>query len=161
MQGYVATAKRIAVLQHCDEEARAAQREVQRADLSDSERAIARAAGFPVGLPPTPCRLRSEGSAGIQLLLRLNPSKYHLGLPGFPRLNGRVHRAFTDSSARFDPFVCLPDNTVTKGRFSFVPDPPGNTTTGGPNGPLWSYNVSPEMELEARALFKQHVLVED
>jgi len=34
---------------------------------------------------------------------------------------------------------------------------PGPDSTGGPNGPLWSYNISPELELEARALVKNTV----
>ena len=90
------------------------------------------------------------------MLQRLNPSKYHVGLPGMPRLD-----SIKATGPRMDPFICLPDDTVTKGKFEWLPEQPVNTTTGGPNGPLWSYNMPREFELEARALFKHYVEVEE
>ena len=155
-KGHNETAEKLALLAHSDADMRASRREAQRQVLSEREREIARAAGFPCDGPVASCSLRSQGAAGFSLLQRLNPSKYHVGLPGMPRLD-----SIKATGPRMDPFICLPDDTVTKGKFEWLPEQPVNTTTGGPNGPLWSYNMPREFELEARALFKHYVEVEE
>ena len=48
-----------------------------------------------------------RGNAGIQLLHRLDPSRYHLGLPGFPPVDGHLATA-----PRYDPYTCLPNGMV-------------------------------------------------
>ena len=133
-------------------EAEASFRELRRASLTPEEKTIAQAAGFSVDSAPQPCELRSRRAGGLALARRLNPSKYDLGRPGFPELDDDLG----NSELRFDPYTCLPENKVRKGKMSYIPDPAGGRS-GGPSGPLWSYNISPEDEAKARAFVKRFV----
>ena len=152
LKGWSSTAERIAVLAESDAETEASAREQQRARLTAKEAAIARAAGFSVGAAPPPCELRSRRAGGLALARRLNPSKYDLTRPGFPPLDGTLV-----NQLRVDPFTCLPNNTVRKGNFAWVPRPAEGGRLGGPSGEMWSFNMSPEDEAYARGLVDEFV----
>jgi hypothetical protein len=75
------------------------------------------------------------------------------GLPGFPPLDS----AFAKPAP--DPFVCLPNNRVRKGRMTYVPDPVANASTGRNEEPhsVQCGGVSPEIEQRARAMVERYV----
>jgi hypothetical protein len=152
LNGHSSTAEQLALMADSEAETEASLRELRRASLTAEEKTIAQAAGFSVDVAAQPCELRSRRAGGLALAKHLNPSKYDLGRPGFPALDGTLG----NGQPRFDPFTCLADNMVRKGKMSYIPDPAGGRS-GGPSGPLWSYNVSPQDEAKARAFVKKFV----